>query len=105
MDFHNYPLAPPAITYNLLKSLALAGLKCDKLQSSHLQQPAFNKSTIKPMTGKELKGIDSKHSMADANLTLCFATVKSRKAYQNRLTSHPDLRLPFSAANDEDHGA
>jgi len=102
MDIYNYPLAPPAITYNLLKSLSQAGLKRGKLQSSRLHLPTYRKSTINPMTSEGLKVKDDKLCMIDANLSVCFATVASRKAYQGLPTNSPNSRLPFTAANDDD---
>jgi len=75
--------------YPFSTSMPLAGR--DEMKSNRLQKPGFHTD---PITGKSLKPAEHYPSIAYGDLTILFATEKSRQAYWDIPLIHPNLRRP-----------
>jgi hypothetical protein len=94
----------PAIRFEFLNWVATDPLPRDQVQSTHLHEPEHRINTIDPMTGADISNVTSHPSLEDGNLTMYFETAETRKAYVDMPVDHPNLHLPFDAANDDDRG-
>jgi len=80
------------------------GLAWNQAQSRRLHEPEHRINTIDPMTGKDIEDVTSHPSLMDGNLTVYFETEATRKAYLDMPIDHPNLSLPYPAADDDDRG-
>lgn len=95
----------PALTFESLNWVASSSpLPRDQTQSHRLHEPEYRISTIDPMTGVDIEDVTGHLSLADGNLTVYLETDATRKAYLDFPINHPNLRLPFPAADDDDRG-
>ena len=94
----------PAIKFEYLNWLATDPLPRDQTQSHRLHEPDHLINTIDPMTGHDIEDVTSHPSLVDGNLTIYFETEASRDAYKDMPLNHPNLRVPFQAAADDDRG-
>jgi len=94
----------PALKFNSLNWAASDPLQRDQTQSHRLHEPEHRINTIDPMTGGDIEDVTSHPSLTDGNLTVYFATEGTRKAYLDMPINHPNLRLLYPAADDDDRG-
>ena len=94
----------PALKFESLNWVASDPLPRDQAQSHRLHEPEYRNSTIDPITGGDIEDITGHPSLTDGNLTLYFETEATRKAYLDMPLNHPNLRLPYPAAEDDDRG-
>jgi hypothetical protein len=98
------PRKVPAFKMENLNWVAADPLSRDQTQSRRLHEPEHLINTIDPMTGRDIEDVTSHPSLVDGNLTVYFETEASRKAYQDLPLNHPNLHLPYQAADDDDRG-
>ena len=94
----------PAIRFDFLNWLATDPLPRDQTQSRRLHEPEHLINTIDPMTGRDIENVTSHPSLEDGNLTIYFETEGTRQAYLDMPLDHPNLHLPYPAAEDDDRG-
>jgi hypothetical protein len=94
----------PALKFESPNWVASDPLPRDQTQSHRLHEPEHRINTIDPMTGDDIEDVTSHPFLADGNLTVYFETEATRKAYLDMPLDHPNLRLPFPAADDDDRG-
>jgi hypothetical protein len=94
----------PAIKFEYLNWTAVDPLPRDQAQSHRLHEPEHRINTIDPMTGNDIVNVTSHPSLVDGNLTMYFETDGTRKAYLNMPLDHPNLHLPYPAADSDDRG-
>jgi len=94
----------PTLSFESLNWVADEPLSRDQTQSKRLHEPEHLINTIDPMTGRDIEDVTNHPSLVDGNLTVYFETEASRKAYQELPFNHPNLHLPYQAANDDDRG-
>lgn len=94
----------PTIRFEHLNWRGTDALTRDQRQSLRLHEPEHLINTIDPMTGQDIENVRSHPSLVDGNLTIYFESEESRKAYQAMPLNHPNLRLPYQAAADDDRG-
>jgi len=94
----------PALGFESLNWVASDPLPRDQTQSHRLHEPEHRINTIDPMTGDDIKDVRSHPSLEDGNLTVYFETEATRKAYLDMPIDHPNLHLPYPAADDDDRG-
>jgi hypothetical protein len=94
----------PTLSFESLNWVADEPLSRDQTQSKRLHEPEHLINTIDPMTGRDIEDVTNHPSLVDGNLTVYFETEASRKAYQELPLNHPNLHLPYQAANDDDRG-
>ena len=98
-----FKMPPSAIKHEILRSLAKKTMLHDESQPAHLHEPTYCLERTEPITGEYLSTAENHPVVKDANFTICFSTIASRKALQDIPYNHPNVRLPYSAANDSDH--
>jgi hypothetical protein len=76
----------------------------DKQQSRVLHEPRFRIMQTDPISGLDVEDYMNHCSLLDGNLTIYFETEENCLAYKAIPFDHPDLRLPFPAAEDDDRG-
>jgi hypothetical protein len=96
--------AAPAVKFEFLNWVATDAMPRDQAQSHRIHEPEFRISTIDPMTGDDIEDVRGHPSLVDGNLTIYFETEATRKAYLALPIDHPNLRLPYPAADDDDRG-
>jgi len=94
----------PVISFEYLNWIAVEPLPRDQAQSHRLHEPEHRINTIDPMTGNDIKNVTSHPSIVDGSLTMYFETDGTRKAYQDMPLDHPNLHLPYPAAEGDDRG-
>ena len=94
----------PAIRFECLNWIAVDPLPRDQTQSHRLHEPDHRINTIDPMTGNDIVNVTSHPSLVDGNLTVYFETDGTRKAYLDMPLDHPNLHLPYPAAESDDRG-
>jgi hypothetical protein len=94
----------PAIRFECLNWIAADPLPRDKTQSHRLHEPDHRINTIDPMTGNDIVNVTSHPSLVHGNLTMYFETDGTRKAYLDMPLDHPNLHLPYPAADSDDRG-
>jgi hypothetical protein len=94
----------PAIRFEYLNWIASDPLPRDQTQSLRLHEPEHRINTIDPMTGNDIKNVTSHPSLVDGCLTMYFETDDTRKAYLDMPLDHPNLHLPYPAAESDDRG-
>lgn len=85
----------------LIKSPEKTDLTHDKEQSPRLHNPIFRKTKIDPMTGENLNRFNNNICLVTADMTICFASEKTRDDYMNLPFNHPNRCLPYAAMNDD----
>jgi hypothetical protein len=76
----------------------------DEQQSRVLHEPRFRIMQTDPISGLDVEDYMNHCSLLDGNLTIYFETEENCLAYKAITFDHPDLRLPFPAAEDDDRG-
>ena len=94
----------PAIRFEYLNWIAADPLPRDQTQSHRLHEPDHRINTIDPMTGNDIENVTSHPSLVYGNLTMYFETDGTRKAYLDMPLDHPNLHLPYPAADSDDRG-
>ena len=94
----------PHIRFGELNWVASSALPRDQAQSNRLHEPVHRINTIDPMTGNDIEDVTSHPSLEDGNLTVYFETIDTRKSYLEMPLDHPNLHLPYPAADDDDRG-
>jgi hypothetical protein len=94
----------PAIRFEYLNWIASAPLPRDQTQSHRLHEPEHRINTIDPMTGNDIENVTSHPSPEDGELTIYFETNSTRMAYIEMPLDHPNLQLPYAAADSDDRG-
>ena len=94
----------PTVRFEFLNWLAADPLPRDQTRSHRLHEPEHLISTIDPMTGNDIDDVTSHPSTVDGNLTIYFETEASRNSYQLMPLNHPELRLPYPAADSDNRG-
>lgn len=79
-------------------------LQRDQEQSHLLHEPKFRIITTDPITGNDVKNYTDHCSLLDGNMCIYFETEETCKEYQNIPVNHPNIRLPYSASNEDDRG-
>jgi hypothetical protein len=97
-------LATPVIRFEFLNWLSIDPLTRDQSQSRRIHEPEHLINTIDPMTGRDIDIVTSHPSLEDGNLTIYFETEGTRKAYLDMPLDHPNLHLPYPAAENDDRG-
>lgn len=97
-------LTAPGIRFEFLNWISNEPLPRDQTQSLRLHQPDHLVNSIDPMTGHDIGDVTNRPSLVDGNLTIYFETEETRKAYQRMPLDHPNLRLPYQSAEDDDRG-
>ena len=93
-----------AIKFEDLNWIASSPLPRDQAQSNRLHEPEYRINTIDPMTGSDIENVTSHPSLEDGNLTVYFESIDTRKSYLEMPLDHPNLHLPYPAADDDDRG-
>ena len=93
-----------AIRFENLNWIATNPLPRDQTQSHRLHEPEYRINTIDPMTGNDIENVTSHPSLEDGELTIYFETNSTRMAYIEMLLDHPNLKLPYPAADSDDRG-
>ncbi len=94
----------PPVKYEYLNWVASDPLPRDRTQSHRLHEPEHRVSTTDPMTGNDVPDAASHPCVVDGDLTVYFDTETTREAYLAVPLDHPNLRLPFEAADGDDRG-
>ena len=94
----------PALKFESLNWVASDPMPRDQTQSHRLHEPEYRINTIDPMTGNDITDVATHPSLVDGNLTVYFETEATRKAYVDMPINHPNLSLPYPAADDDDRG-
>jgi hypothetical protein len=94
----------PAIKFEFLNWIASDPLPSDQAQSHRLHEPEHRINTNDPMTENDIENVTSHPSLVDGNLTMCFETDGTRKTYLDMPLDHPNLHLPYPAADSDDRG-
>lgn len=94
----------PVMKFESLNWVATDPMSRDQTQSHLLHEPKFRVCTTDPMTGEHIDDISHHPSLVDGNLTMYFETENTRKTYQELPINHPNLELPFPAAEEDDRG-
>lgn len=94
----------PAIKFEYLNWVASEPLPYDQVQSTRLHEPGHRTITTDPITGHDLTKMKNPPSLVDGNLTVYFESEASRTEYQNVPLNHPNLKLPYPAAESDDRG-
>jgi hypothetical protein len=94
----------PAIKFENPNWIASAPLPRDQAQSHRLHEPEHRINTIDPMTGNDIDNVTSHPSLVDGSLTMYFETDATRKSYLDMPLDHPNLRLPYPAADSDVRG-
>jgi hypothetical protein len=94
----------PVISFEYLNWVAVDPLPRDQTQSQRLHEPEHRINTIDPMTGNDIENVTSHPSLVDGSLTMYFETDGTRKAYMDMPLDHPNLHLPYPAADSDDRG-
>jgi len=98
------PRTAPALKFESLNWVASDALPRDQAQSHRLHEPEHRINTVDPMTGDDIADVTRHPSLADGNLTVYFETEATRKAYLDLPIDHPNLHLPYPAADGDDRG-
>ena len=99
-----FPRTTTALKFESLNWVAADPMPRDQAQSHRVHEPEHRINTIDPMTGNDIKDVTSHPSLEDGNLTVYFETEETRKAYIDLPLDHPNLRLPYPAADSDDRG-
>ncbi len=99
-----FPHTATGLKFESLNWVAADPMPRDQSQSHRAHEPEHRINTIDPMTGNDIKDVTSHPSLEDGNLTVYFETEATRKAYIDLPTDHPNVRLPYPAADDDDRG-
>ncbi len=99
-----FPRTATVLKFESLNWVATDPMPRDQAQSHRLHEPEYRINTIDPMTGDDIADAKSHPSLADRNLTVYFETEATRKSYIDLPIDHPNLHLPYPAANDDDRG-
>jgi hypothetical protein len=94
----------PTLKFGSLNWVASDPMLRDQIQSRRLHEPEHRINTIDPMTGNDIEDVTSHPSLEDGNLTVYFETEATRKAYRDLPVDHPNLQLPYPAADSDDRG-
>ena len=94
----------PPIRFEYLNWIAGDPLPRDQTQSHRLHEPEHRINTIDPMTVNDIENVTSHASLEDGELTMYFETEGTRKAYLDMPLDHPNLLLPYPAADSDDRG-
>jgi len=94
----------PAVRFEFLNWLATDPLPRDQTQSVRLHEPEHRINSIDPMTGNDIENVTRHPSLEDGELTMYFETEGTRKAYLDMPLDHPNLHLPYPAADSDDRG-
>lgn len=94
----------PTIRFEYLNWIGTDALPRDQRQSQRLHEPEYLINTIDPMTGRDIENVRTHPSLVDGKLTIYFEDDASRKAYQSMPVDHPNRRLPYQSAEDDDRG-
>jgi hypothetical protein len=94
----------PAVKFEFPNWVATDAMPRDQAQSLRIHEPEYRISAIDPMTSDDIEDVTSHPSLVDGNLTIYFETEATRKAYLARPIDHPNLRLPYPGADDDDRG-
>ena len=100
----NFPGTATALKFESLNWVAADPMPRDQAQSPRVHEPEHRINTIDPMTGNDIKDVTSHPSLEDGNLTVYFETEATRKSYVGLPIDHPNLHLPYPAADDDDRG-
>lgn len=98
------PPTAPTLKFESLNWVATDPMPRDQDQSHRLHEPDHRINTIDPMTGDDIEDVSTHPSLVDGNLTVYFETEVTRKAYIEMPLDHPNLHLPYPAAEDDDRG-
>jgi hypothetical protein len=99
-----YPRTATALKFEFLNWVAAEPMPRDQAQSRRLHEPEHRITTIDPMTGNDIKDVTSHPSLEDGNLTVYFETEATRRSYVDMPLNHPNLHLPYPAADSDDRG-
>ncbi|GAB6044000.1 hypothetical protein [Endothiovibrio diazotrophicus] len=94
----------PAVKFEYLNWVATDPLPRDQGQSHRLHEPDHRINTIDPMSGDDIADVAGHPSLEDGSLTVYFETEASRQAYLDMPVDHPNLHLPYPAADEDDRG-
>lgn len=94
----------PAIKFEYLNWVSSAPLSRDQGQSQRLHEPTSRAPTTVPMTGNEIKNIAAHPCLEDGDLTVCFESEESRKAFVDMPVDHPNRNLPYPSSDEDDRG-
>jgi hypothetical protein len=56
------------------------------------------------MSVENIQDIDDHPAAVDGNLAIYFATEATRKVYLDMPLNHPNLHVPITALDEDDHG-
>ena len=99
-----FPGAATALKFESLNWVGANPMPRDQAQSHLVHEPEHRINTIDPMTGNDIKDVTSHPSLEDGNLTVYFETEATRKSYVDMPLDHPNLHLPYPAADSDDRG-
>jgi hypothetical protein len=85
-------------------SMPLSGR--DEMQNNRLHKPGFRGEHTDPMPGMAQKPAEYHPSITKGDLSIHFATEKSRQTYWHIPLVHPNLRRPwYQVMQDDDRGS
>ena len=99
-----FPGTATALKFESLNWVGANPMPRDQAQSHRVHEPEHRINTIDPMTGNDIKDVTSHPSLEDGNLTVYFETEATRKSYVDMPLDHPNLHLPYPAADSDDRG-
>lgn len=94
----------PSIKFEYLNLISSDPLSRDQGQSQRLHEPSSRAPSIDPMTGNDIKNVTGHPCLGDGNLTVCFESEESHKAYIDLPVDHPTRNLPYPSTDEDDRG-
>lgn len=93
-----------AIRFEDLNWVATDALPRDKEQSHRLHQPDHLVNTIDPMTGRDIRDLETHPSIEDGKLTIYFESEESKAAFEKMHLNHPFSHFRNDPSEELDRG-
>lgn len=75
--------------FNFANHVGTDPLPRDQSQSTRLHEPDHMLSSIDPITGRDIEGLEGRPYLVDGNITMYFESEATRQAYLDTPIDHP----------------